>query len=240
MTASRAAVAVEGEEVAQLLGFHLLGQHRRADQVGEQQRHQRPFARTGRPDGRPPRRRTSRGTAVVGVDGAHLLGGGAGRLEITGGQRCLGGGQQPFEQAAEPRLGRTFERGHGRLVRGAAQPLSPSRSGWPNLRRLHCTSLGAFTGLLVWVPLASPHHRSQAGPGTCVEPPDRGSAAPRVQGPEADDQCTPRRTAFVRVSGAGSTDRHEDGQRRRQRAAREPRDIRVTSDQHRPTGVAGG
>ena len=92
----------------------------------------------------------------------------------------------------------------------------------------------------MWVPLASPHHRSQAGPGTCVQPPDRGSAAPRVQGPEADDQCTPRRTAFVRVSGAGSTDRHEDGQRRRQRAAREPRDIRVTPDQPWPTRRHGG
>ena len=37
--------AVGGEEVAQLLGLHLLGQDRRADQVGEQQRHEGPLTR---------------------------------------------------------------------------------------------------------------------------------------------------------------------------------------------------
>ena len=112
--------AVGGEEVAQLLGLHLLGQDRRAHQVGEQQRHEGPLTRRAHLAGRDPPQ-DGGGAAVVGIDGPHLLGHRTGRLDVARGPGRLGGGQQPVEEAGEPRLGRESERGHG-LVPGGVVP----------------------------------------------------------------------------------------------------------------------
>jgi hypothetical protein len=76
-------LAVGGEQVAQLFGLDALGEHRRPHDVGEEQRHQGAL-----PQG-PGRLRGDaledhRGSPVVGVDRAHLLGRGTSRLQVAG------------------------------------------------------------------------------------------------------------------------------------------------------------
>ena len=72
-----------------------------------------------------------RGAPVVGIDRAHLLGRGASRLQVTGLQRRLCGGQQPFEEAAEHRLRGGPDIGHQRHRRAQCHPVSwsPATSG---------------------------------------------------------------------------------------------------------------
>jgi hypothetical protein len=95
---------VEGEQVPELLGLHLLGEHGGADEVGEQQRHERALAlgclQAG---GGSPQHLASPG--VGRVDGAHLLRHGAGRLDVAGRQGRLRSPQQPAQQPGEPVLG---------------------------------------------------------------------------------------------------------------------------------------
>ena len=75
-------VAVEGEQVTQLLRLDALGQHRRADEVREQQRHQGALAgRAELPGFESLDEAVS--TRVVRVDGTHLLGHRPGRFGVT-------------------------------------------------------------------------------------------------------------------------------------------------------------
>ena len=88
--------SVGREKITQLLGFHALGQHRRAHYVGEQERHECPLAGRAELSSSHPLQNEG-GTPVVGIDGTHFFGGGTRRLEIACRQRGLRGIQQSFE-----------------------------------------------------------------------------------------------------------------------------------------------
>ena len=77
--------AIEREQVAQLLGLDLFGHHRGADQIGEEQRHERPLA-DRRLLGLVEPLQQQRRTLVGGIDCTDLLGGGPRRLDVPGGE----------------------------------------------------------------------------------------------------------------------------------------------------------
>ena len=160
------------------------------------------------------------GPRVVGIDRADLLGGDAGGLEVPGGQRGLGGRQQPFEQAGEPRLGRGRGGGHGVRPRWPARRRAgpgraAGRPGWPAVPRTgragptrwssaraaggpvrRCSTVTATSAAGIVAAPASMDTRSElTGPVGSGEPGHRDDGALRVSSAHAADRRGRRRRA---------------------------------------------